>query len=58
MLTLTTDSTTVHVLFAERPEWSDVVPISQYENIQPLAPIFYSPECMQRPNSLADEHTD
>ncbi|KAI0250699.1 protein prenylyltransferase [Lactifluus subvellereus] len=33
-----------HVLYAERPEWSDVVPIAQYENIQPLAPIFYSPE--------------
>ncbi|KAH9963002.1 hypothetical protein BC827DRAFT_1369967 [Russula dissimulans] len=40
----TIDSTTDHVLFAERPEWSDVLPISQYENIQPLAPIFYSPE--------------
>jgi protein farnesyltransferase/geranylgeranyltransferase type-1 subunit alpha len=42
------DDTTGHVLYAERPEWSDVVPIPQYENIQPLAPIFYSPECMQR----------
>ncbi|KAH9996714.1 protein prenylyltransferase [Russula compacta] len=28
----------------ERPEWSDMVPVPQYENIQPLAPIFYSPE--------------
>ncbi|KAI9509310.1 protein prenylyltransferase [Russula earlei] len=28
----------------ERPEWTDVVPVPQYENIQPLAPIFYSPE--------------
>ncbi|KAI0280204.1 protein prenylyltransferase [Russula aff. rugulosa BPL654] len=38
------DATTGHVLYAERPEWSDVVPIPQYENLQPLAPIFYSPE--------------
>jgi len=36
--------TTEHVLYAERPEWSDVDPVPQYENIQPLAPIFYSPE--------------
>jgi hypothetical protein len=42
------DDTTEHVLYAERPEWSDVVPIPQYENIQPLAPIFYTPECMHR----------
>ncbi|KAI0301615.1 protein prenylyltransferase [Multifurca ochricompacta] len=38
------DTTAEFVLYAERPEWFDVVPISQYENIQPLAPIFYSPE--------------
>lgn len=40
------DVTMGRVLYAERPEWSDVVPIPQYENLQPLAPIFYSPECM------------
>jgi hypothetical protein len=40
------DGTTERVLYAERPEWSDVVAIPQYENIQPLAPIFYSPKCM------------
>lgn len=38
------DDTTEHVLYAERPEWADLVPVAQYENIQPLAPIFYSPE--------------
>jgi hypothetical protein len=43
----TAEHTAEHVLYAERPEWSDVVPIAQYENIQPLAPIFYSPECAQ-----------
>lgn len=32
-------------LFCERPEWEDVTPIAQYENITPLAPIFYSNEC-------------
>ncbi|KAF4613188.1 hypothetical protein D9613_011128 [Agrocybe pediades] len=31
-------------LYSERPEWSDVQPLEQYENITPLAPIFYSPE--------------
>jgi protein farnesyltransferase/geranylgeranyltransferase type-1 subunit alpha len=41
------DDTTEHVLYAERPEWADLVPVAQYENIQPLAPIFYSPECTQ-----------
>jgi len=46
----TTDYRMEDVLYAERPEWSDVVPIPQYENIQPLAPIFYSPECMQHSN--------
>src|SRR6266852_6618485 len=46
------DATTADVLYAERPEWSDVVPISQYENLQPLAPIFYSPECMQHSHCI------
>lgn len=33
------------LLFAERREWADIVPLEQYENITPLAPIFYTPEC-------------
>jgi hypothetical protein len=33
-------------LYAERPEWNDVTPLSQYENVNPLAPILYSAECM------------
>lgn len=32
-------------LFADRPEWADVVPLEQYEGINPIAPIFYTPEC-------------
>ncbi len=32
-------------LFAERPEWADVLPQEQYEDGDPLAPIFYSEEC-------------
>lgn len=32
-------------LFAERPEWADVVPVPQYETNTPIAPILYSPEC-------------
>ncbi|KAI0676315.1 protein prenylyltransferase [Trametes maxima] len=31
-------------LFADDPEWADVVPIRQYENVNPIAPIFYSEE--------------
>ncbi|KAI6148522.1 hypothetical protein BKA82DRAFT_459774 [Pisolithus tinctorius] len=31
-------------LYAERPEWEDVVPLPQYESVKPLAPIFYTPE--------------
>lgn len=31
-------------LYAERPEWQDVTPISQYEGMNPIAPIFYTPE--------------
>jgi protein farnesyltransferase/geranylgeranyltransferase type-1 subunit alpha len=33
-------------LFAERPEWSDVVPVPQYETETPIAPILYSTECL------------
>jgi hypothetical protein len=50
--TTMSDATTGHVLYAERPEWSDVVTIPQYENLQPLAPIFYSPECMQHSHCI------
>ncbi|KAF8348636.1 hypothetical protein F5887DRAFT_951176 [Amanita rubescens] len=32
------------ILFANRPEWADVVPQEQYEDGDPLAPIFYSAE--------------
>lgn len=32
-------------LFAERAEWADVQPLEQYEAANPIAPIFYSPEC-------------
>ncbi|RDX56116.1 protein prenylyltransferase [Lentinus brumalis] len=31
-------------LLADDPEWADVVPIRQYENVNPIAPIFYSEE--------------
>ncbi|KAI0631274.1 protein prenylyltransferase [Trametes polyzona] len=31
-------------LLADDPEWADVVPIRQYENVNPIAPIFYSVE--------------
>ncbi|KAG2356077.1 hypothetical protein BDR07DRAFT_1453554 [Suillus spraguei] len=30
--------------FSQRPEWADVVPLEQYENVAPLAPIFYTDE--------------
>jgi protein farnesyltransferase/geranylgeranyltransferase type-1 subunit alpha len=32
-------------LYSQRSEWSDVVPLEQYENVTPLAPIFYTDEC-------------
>jgi protein farnesyltransferase/geranylgeranyltransferase type-1 subunit alpha len=32
-------------LFAERPEWADVQPLEQYEDANPIAPIFYTEEC-------------
>lgn len=43
------------VPYAERPEWADVTPIEQYEGVNPVAPIYYSPECMlpfSKPQSL------
>jgi len=33
------------LLYSQRPEWSDVLPLEQYEDITPLAPIFYTDEC-------------
>lgn len=33
------------ILFANRPEWADVVPQEQYEIGDTLAPIFYAKEC-------------
>ncbi|KAG6829053.1 hypothetical protein H0H87_012754 [Tephrocybe sp. NHM501043] len=30
--------------YSERPEWSDVTPLAQYEDEKPIAPIFYSQE--------------
>lgn len=32
-------------LFCERQEWEDVMPLEQYENMAPIAPIMYTPEC-------------
>ncbi|EIW54989.1 protein prenylyltransferase [Trametes versicolor FP-101664 SS1] len=31
-------------LLADDPEWAGVVPVRQYENVNPIAPIFYSEE--------------
>lgn len=36
-------------LLADDPTWADVVPIRQYENVNPIAPIFYSVECPYGP---------
>lgn len=32
-------------LYSERKDWADVTPIPQYEGVNPIAPIFYTPEC-------------
>ena len=32
-------------LYCEREDWTDVEPIPQYDGVNPLAPIFYNPEC-------------
>ncbi|KAF5371771.1 hypothetical protein D9758_003362 [Tetrapyrgos nigripes] len=34
----------VSVPYAEQPQWADVVPLPQYEGVEPLAPIFYTNE--------------
>jgi protein farnesyltransferase/geranylgeranyltransferase type-1 subunit alpha len=31
--------------FAERPEWADVQPLEQYDDVNAIAPIFYTEEC-------------
>ena len=43
-------------LLADDPEWADVTPIRQYENVNPIAPIFYSEECPYAPSALAASH--
>lgn len=35
------------LLFRERPDWADLTPLEQYENLTPIAPILYSEECKQ-----------
>ena len=32
-------------LYSTRPEWSDITPLEQYENLNPIAPIAYTEEC-------------
>ena len=34
-----------NILYANRPEWADVVPQAQYEDGDPVAPIFYTEAC-------------
>ncbi|KAL4245673.1 protein prenyltransferase subunit alpha family protein [Abortiporus biennis] len=31
-------------LYSERPEWADVTPVPQYQGLNPIAPIFYTPQ--------------
>ena len=33
------------ILFRDRPEWKDVVPVKQDDGPDPVAPISYSQEC-------------
>ena len=44
-LTMSLSSPDNAPLFAERPEWADVQPLDQYEDANPIAPIFYTEEC-------------
>lgn len=39
------DSSDEPTLYANNPEWADVIPLQQYEGVEPIAPIFYSEEC-------------
>ena len=32
--------------YSQRPEWQDITPLPQHESLSPLAPIFYTDECM------------
>jgi hypothetical protein len=32
-------------LYSARPEWADITPVEQYENITPVAPILYEEAC-------------
>jgi len=41
---MTTIRTDPPALYAERSDWADVTPQAQYENVSPLAPIFYTDE--------------
>jgi hypothetical protein len=41
----TTMPNSTRALYADRPEWSDVIPLKQYEGATPVAPIFYTDEC-------------
>jgi hypothetical protein len=34
--------------YCQRPEWQDITPLPQHESLSPLAPIFYTDECMAR----------
>lgn len=43
MVSSDNDDTTI--LFADRPEWADIVPQEQYEDSDPVAPIFYTEAC-------------
>jgi protein farnesyltransferase/geranylgeranyltransferase type-1 subunit alpha len=36
------------LLFCERPDWADLTPLDQYENLTPIAPILYSEECKSK----------
>ena len=36
------------LLFRERPDWADLTPLEQYENLTPIAPILYSEECNKK----------
>jgi hypothetical protein len=46
MANITTEDSPL--LFRERPDWADLTPLEQYENLTPIAPILYSEECKQR----------
>lgn len=39
------DDSVLPPLYSERPDWADVVPVQQYDGLNPIAPIFYTPEC-------------